>query len=680
MKRLHALVVLVFALLSWGVPRAAWAEAPRVSLRAANDTRGPVELERRDNAWTGAFFIDNLGDAPMTVSRISVREDDAVRVPRVLTVDGEGVRNVAPHASRKVKVTWTPDANALPEVWAHVVVTTNDEQAGEVAIGVHAQTATAFGPLEGRLLSALFLLPLLGALAALGFKLVFPQGRPRTARRVAIAVAVLQLGLAAAIAWRFRPEITRLDGNDGLQLVERVVWIRPLSVEWYVGLDGHAMLLVLLVATVGALGAIASARVERDVEGYFGLWLAAIAGATGVAIARDLVLLLVMVGLATLPIVALIGGWGRRREQARAAAGAAAVSFAVALVLLAVCATLLHYGASRTFLVDGSATARGFALPELERVAYTRAAGTVGGIPIVEAAFVAGLLGFGLLAGLVPLHPWLPTAAGEAPAPVTALIVAIVPRLGIVGMVRVLAGVMPEGSRWASAATVGLGAITALHAGGMLLSERDLSRVAAFVAMTQSGIALVGLGSITPQGLVATGAIVLGGGLATATLALWAGALDERLGTRDTSAIGGLFGETPLLAMLAAVAFAGAMGAPGTVGFWGDLLAVIGAVGAHRALSALVVLALALKGAAVFRVAGRVLFGATPAAWRGLAELEPFGGKFPELRTHEGWAMVPLAVATVVLGVWPAPLLGVLAGAVRDAVARGNLGPLQVGF
>ena len=239
---------------------------------------------------------------------------------------------------------------------------------------------------------------------------------------------------------------------------------------------------------------------------------------------------------------------------------------------------------------------------------------------------------------------------------------------------------MPEGSRWASAATVGLGAISALHASAMLLSERDLSRVAAFVAMAQSGIALAALGSITPQGLVATGAIVLGGGLAVAVLALWSGALDDRVEGRDTSALGGLFSEAPLLAMLAAVAFAAAMGAPGTAPFWGELLAVIAVVGAHPLLSGLVVLALLLKGAAVLRVAGRVVFGAPPDGWRTLPSLEPFGGKFPDLRTHEGWAMAPIAIATVVLGVWPAPMLGVLAGAVRDAVARANLGPLQLGF
>lgn len=678
-SRWVALVVAIFSLFAI-VPRIARAEAPRATLRAASGGRGPVELQREGGAWTGSFFIDAAGDAPLVISRVAMREDDAVRVPRTASVELEGAKTVAPGTSRKVKVTWNPDPGALPELWGHVVVTTNDEQAGEIAIGVHAQTVSALGPLEGHLLTALFLVPLLGALGALAFKLAFPQGRPRTARRVAVGVATVQLALAALVAWRFRPDVTRLDGNDGLQLVERIVWIRPLSVEWYVGLDGHATLMVLLVAAVGALGAAASTRIERDVEAYFGLWLAAIAGATGVAIARDLVLFVVMLGLATLPVVALIGGWGRRPERARAAAGASAVAFAVSLVLLSVCAALLHHGATRTFLVDGTAVARGFAMPELERVAYTRGAGMIGGVPLVELAFVAGLVGLGLLAGLVPMHAWLPTAAAEAPAPVVALLVAIVPRLGIVGMVRVLGGVMPEGSRWASAATVGLGAISALHASAMLLSERDLSRVAAFVAMAQSGIALAALGSITPQGLVATGAIVLGGGLAVAVLALWSGALDDRVEGRDTSALGGLFSEAPLLAMLAAVAFAAAMGAPGTAPFWGELLAVIAVVGAHPLLSGLVVLALLLKGAAVLRVAGRVIFGAPPDGWRTLPSLEPFGGKFPDLRTHEGWAMAPIAIATVVLGVWPAPMLGVLAGAVRDAVARANLGPLQLGF
>lgn len=694
MIRIRALVVLLVACLSWAMPAAALAGTPSVSLRAANGTRGPVVLERHDAAWTGTFFVDNLGDAPLVLSRVSPREDDAVRVPQGLTVEVEGASTgassgsdavflggrVPPGASRKVTVTWTPRPNALPELWAHVVVTTGDERAGEVAIGVHAQTATALGPLEGHLLSVLFWLPLLGAFAALALKLGFPQGRPRTARRMACAVALLHLGLAALVVWRFRPDITRLAGNEGLQLVERTRWIRPLAVEWYVGLDGPAALLLVLVAAVGALGALLSARIERDVEIYFALWLAAIAGATGVAIARDLVLLLVMLGLATLPAAVLVGGWGRRAERARAAAGAAAIALGVGLVLVAACVALLHHGAGRAFLADGSTTAGSFALPELERVSYTRAAGSLGGVPLVISAYVTGLLGFGLLAGIVPLHAWLPAAVAEAPGPVGALLAAVIPRLGLVCMVRVLAGVMPEGSRWAGTATALLGALGALHAASLLLAERDLARACGLVAVAESGIALVGLGSGTPQGLVAVGAIVLGGGIGVATLTFWAGAMDERLGTRDAFAAGGLLGEAPLLALPAAVAFASAMGAPGTAGFWGELLALVGAVGSHPLIATVLGLALALKCAALVRLAGRVLFGETPEAMRRLPALEPFGGKVPELRRHEGWALAPATIALALLGVWPAPMLGMLAGTVRDAVARANLGPLQLGW
>lgn len=690
MSLFRALAVLLIALLSWAMPRSAWAGAPSVSLRAASGSRGPVVLERHDAAWTGEFFIDNVGDGPLVLLRVSPREDDAVRVPQGMTVEAErataGVLSgpdqtpLPPGASRKVKVTWTPRPNALPELWAHVVVVTDDERAGEVAIGVHAQTATAFGPLEGHLLSLLFWLPLLGALAAVGLKLGFPQGRPRAARRMACAVAILHLGLTALVVWRFHPETTRLAGNEGLQLVERIAWVRPLALEWYVGLDGPAALLLILVAAVGALGAVLSTRIDRDVETYFALWLAAIAGATGVAIARDLVLLVVMLALATLPVAVLVGGWGRRAERARAAAGAAAIAFCVALILVATCAALLHHGAGRAFLVDGSTTTGSFALPELERVSYTRAAGSLAGVPLVMGAYVTGLLGFGLLAGVVPLHAWLPTAVAEAPGPVGALLVAVVPRLGLVGMVRVLAGVMPEGSRWASAATALLGALGALHAASLLLAERDLARVCGFVAVAQSGIALVGLGSGTPQGLVAACAIVLGGGIGVATLAFWAGAMDERLGTRDAFAAGGVFGEAPLLAIPAAAAFASAMGAPGTAGFWGEMLVLVGVVGSHPLIAAVLGLALALKCVALVRIAERVLFGETLAATRRLPALEPFGGELPELRRHEGWAMAPAAIALVVLGVWPAPMLGMLAGTVRDAVARANMGPLQIGF
>jgi NADH-quinone oxidoreductase subunit M len=652
-------------------------------IRTEDGRRGPVELTEQSGAWRGRFVVDNSGAVPLTISRIALREDDAVRAPRGLSVKAEGggsTATIQPQTSKRIEIEWKPDVEMGPsQVQAHVVLTTSDEEAGEIAIGVHAQLPGPLGPFEGRLLSLLMGLPLLGALVALGIALLFPQGNARAMRIVALAVTLAQVALAVVVVRRFVPDFGHESGNDGLQLVERAMWIRPIGVEWYVGVDGHSVLLLALVSLLGALG-VAASRVEREVEAQLGTYLLAIGAATGACVARDLILLVMFVGVAAIASAILIGAAGPKPEIARRASGTMAAFAIVALVAIVLSAVALRSGSTRAFLSDGSTSAHTFAMPELERVAFTRRAGMIAGVPLVELAFVLALVGFGILAGMFPFHAWMPEAAAAAPAPASLLATVIVPRLGMIGLVRVLAQILPEATRWAGTALVALGAITVLHAGACLVAERDLSKAAARFGMLHTGLVLVGIGSVTPQGLAAASAIAFAGGLATALVLLVSAALESRTGERDVEKLGGLVHETPLLAAVGIIGLLGATAVPGTAAFWAALLGVLGAAPTQPVLTLIAAAGVALGAAGAFRLVGGAFFGTVPEHWRRSANLEPFGGKFPDLRTPEAWATGALAVLIVLLGVWPAPMLDVLAGAVRDAVTRANLGPLQLGF
>src|SRR4051794_33829912 len=116
------------------------------------------------------------------------------------------------------------------------------------------------------------------------------------------------------------------------------------------------------------------------------------------------------------------------------------------------------------------------------------------------------------------------------------------------------------------------------------MAQRDLSRMAAYAAMSQMGFCLMGLGSLTPQGIAGCLVHMCTHGAIAALLALVIGALHDRARTRDLAAFGGLGREAPVLAFFAALAFIASIGLPGLSGFWGETLALVGAFPTHPLL------------------------------------------------------------------------------------------------
>jgi NADH-quinone oxidoreductase subunit M len=182
------------------------------------------------------------------------------------------------------------------------------------------------------------------------------------------------------------------------------------------------------------------------------------------------------------------------------------------------------------------------------------------------------------------------------------------------------------------------------------------------------------VGSLTPQGIAAAVCAMFAHGLATGMLLGFALALERRVHTRDITRLGGLAVETPALGAAASVGLAVSLGIPGLAGFWGVLLSLLGGFVHHPVLAVLTAAAFVASAAAHARVARECLLGRVNVAWRRSSLLEPFGGRFPDATARENAVLVPLAVISLLLGIWPAPLLSPLASAVRDVSAVVNEG------
>lgn len=645
--------------------------------------RGPVELRLGKDGFAGELSIVNEGKEPLVVSRIAVRGDAAdPRAPPKLTArlaDGVLPVTIAPGTTRRALLQWAPEKGVrLRQLFAHVVVTTSDEQSGEVSMGVRAQVPGWLGPLEGHVLSLLIGIPLLGALMTF---LLRALGRrdDKTPHVVTVISLALQSALATYVYRGFAPDVSRLDGNDGLQFVEHGVWIRGIAAEIFFGVDGTAAAALLVTSLVAFLAMLPERTVPRGASGYHAAYLTLAAAVPGALCAMDGLLFVLFTSVAVVSSALLVGGWGG--PERRAAAMKLALLGTVAVVLLLVTILAVSREADPTFLVDGTKTTSTFSLPELSRVALGAKGAKLFGAALVKVAFVLVLIASLVLLGAFPLHAWLAPVFTEAPTAAGALVSASLPTIGVCALLRIGCAVLPEGMRWASGVVVALGAVTSLYGALAALGQTDLRRLAAAGTTAQVGFVLLGAGSLTPQGL--SGAMVLAStrALSCALFLVLAGAIEDRAHTRDLSRLSGVASQMPGWATALAAAALGQAGVMGLAGAWGPMLALLGALPNYPPLALVAALALVLSAAAHFLALSKVIFGKLASDWEKSPLLEPFGGKFPDLTAREWTSIAPLATLVVLLGLWPAPLFMSTTGTVRDLTnAVSPPGPEQIAY
>jgi NADH-quinone oxidoreductase subunit M len=198
------------------------------------------------------------------------------------------------------------------------------------------------------------------------------------------------------------------------------------------------------------------------------------------------------------------------------------------------------------------------------------------------------------------------------------------------------------------------------------LGDRDLVGVATFGLVSLSGIALAGMASLTSQALLGAVGGIAASGCAAAAAMITLGAIRERVGTVDVRQIRGLAIEAPLLACALGIAALGVGGVPGSASFWATCLVGLGAVVREPGVATAVLVGAVLLAASQSMPMIRAVRGRLPEPLRRGASLTPYGGHVPDLRPRELAALAPLLLLIVLLGFYPAPLLGRASTTVRD--------------
>ena len=481
---------------------------------------------------------------------------------------------------------------------------------------------------------------LLAVPAAVGLWLVtggraLPVGPARLTAAVAAALTLV-LAVAACFA------------RDG---VDRA-WLAELGVRFTFGLDGISVPLVLLTALVGVLVA-AHAWVDVPEGGtpatFLGCLLLVEAGALATFTARDAVLFFVAFEIVLVPMWVLISRYGDRHdERARVDAGHRFVLYT------AVGSTLMLVGVLVLVTSAGTSDLRALA------------GGVGAALPADRQLLVAGFLvaGLAVKVPVFPVHTWLPPAHTIAPTSGSVLLAAVLLKMGTYGVVRLPVATAPEGFARLSPVLAVLGVIGIVWGGLVCLVERDLKRLIAYSSVAHMGFVVLALAAGTETGLQAALFANIAHGVVSALLFVHVGGLKQRWGSVDLAVARPALRETsPRLGFVLVLGLAASLGLPGLAGFWGELLAVYAAWspaadrprGLFVACAVVAAVGAALAAAYALRVARTVWVGDRP---------DPESAPTPDTRGVELGVLSVLAVAVVLLGVVPGPLLSLTSAAV----------------
>ena len=478
------------------------------------------------------------------------------------------------------------------------------------------------------LLSLIILLPLAGAIAT------GVTGNVKTAKTIALTVAGVELMLTLAAVLLFNAA-----NGDHFQLVEQYAWIPNLNIEFLVGIDGISVLFLPMSALLTLMAIVASWNSVQHLHRFHFALLLALEGVTlGVFSALDLALFFLFWELTLPPIFFLIGLWGIGPKRRYAAIkytlfmlfGGVPLLFAI--LLLAINHATAVHGAIPQDL--------SFSLPVLLETPLPD--------HLQAIVFLLLLLGFAVKAPLIPLHTWLPTAAMEGPTQVTALLTGL--KLGIYGLLRFTLPLAPSAAVEYSWALGILGAITLIYGALIALQQTNLRRLLAYASISHVGLVIIGIASLTLQGLQGAIFQLFNFTLVASSLMLVAGFIQHRLGSTELLHLGGLAKVMPRLTAFYFLFALASIGVPGTSGFPAELLLIIGALTAHPSLGITALAGAVLSAAYMLSFTRRAFFG--PITQTAVKQIQ-------DLRPRELALLCVPALLILVLGFFPNTLLNV---------------------
>jgi len=375
----------------------------------------------------------------------------------------------------------------------------------------------------------------------------------------------------------------------GLQFVERMSWIPAIGINYFMGVNGINITLVLLTGIIIVAGVLASWDVTYRPKEFFAFLLTLVTGVFGVFMAYNLFLFFLFYEIAVLPMYLLIGIWGTGKKEYAA--------MKLTLYLM-VGSALILAGLLGLYFASGLHT---FDFDALEKVSFD---------PTFQKIFFPILFtGFGILAAMWPFHTWSPDGHASAPTAVSMLHAGVLMKLGAYGCLVVAVYLLPEGAKFWLPVVALLTIVNIVYGSFGATAQRDLKYIVAYSSVSHMGIVLLGIAS--RNSIAISGAVLqmFSHGIMTGLFFGLVGMVYGRSHTRMITEMSGLARKMPALAAFFVITGLCSLGLPGLSGFVAELLVFVGAFRYNPLIAIICITGIVVTAFYVLRAVQMIFFG-----------------------------------------------------------------------
>jgi NADH-quinone oxidoreductase subunit M len=472
-------------------------------------------------------------------------------------------------------------------------------------------------------LTWMIFLPVLGAIVVL----CLPRNAANLIRGTATFFTIPPLIMAV---WLFQ-HFDRT--TNEMQFVTKIPWIPSFNIQYFIGVDGISITMVLLTALLSFICIIASFGIEKAMKAYFALFLILDAAMMGVFCSLDFFLFFVFWEVMLLPMYFLIGIWGGPRREYAAIKFFLYTMVGSVLMLVAMLA-LYFYAEPHTF--------------DLLELASRSSSYSTG---FQRLAWLGLFIGFAIKIPAFPFHTWLPDAHVEAPTAISVILAGVLLKMGTYGILRINYPILPAATlEYAFYLLIALGTWNIVYGALCAMAQTDFKKLIAYSSISHMGYVMFGMATMTSEGINGAVLQMFNHGTVTAMLFLLVGVIYDRAHHREINGFGGLAGIMPFYTGWTALAFFAAMGLPGLSAFISEVLVLLGGWRSYPALTIVSASAVVLTAGYMLWTMQRIYLGQPNEKYVGL----------PDINGREIFTLVPLGIIVIVLGVYPRPVLDLI--------------------
>ena len=489
-------------------------------------------------------------------------------------------------------------------------------------------------------LTLIMAIPLVGA----ALIATLPQTKSLLAKQMALGTTLIAAVATILMTVKFER------ANTDLQFVESYDWIKSFGIKYAVGVDGIALVLILMTALLTPIVVLAgwneSDNGRWSTKTFYILILVLQTMSFGVFAATDVFLFYVFFEAMLVPVYFLIGGYGSGERTAAAVKFLLYSLFGGLLMLASIIGLYVLSGE------QGGHTFNIAALSQLEMSSTTQ-----------NFLFLGFFIAFAIKAPLFPFHTWLPDAAKSATPGTSVLLLGVLDKVGTFGMIRYCLALFPEATKTFTPAIITLSVISIVYGAFLAIGAKDIKRLIAYTSISHFGFITLGIFAMTTQGHSGATLYMFNHGFSTAALFLVAGWMISRRGSSTIADFGGLQRVTPVMAWSFFIAGMSSLALPGLSSFVSEFLVLVGTFTRYPVAAVIATFGIVLAALYVLIPVQRALHGPTTPGNENLADLN----------LREKLAIAPVIAVIVFLGFYPAPALNIINPAAAHVLS-------QIGF